>query len=88
MKRTRRIEIFHYRQVIVSEGLPVAADPNTRRVPSDVVLQQLTGLPTPEAVDDTALVGDVIKDERFARSQRKFGRWRDLFTAPNSLNSR
>jgi hypothetical protein len=57
-------------------------------VPSDVVLQQLTKLPPPEAVDDAALVGDLIKEKRVPRAQRKFARLRDLFTAPKSINSR
>lgn len=80
-KTTRRIEIVHYRRVIVSEGVSAAAEPVSRG--SDLVLTELR---QSEAVDAAVLTGDDVPEERLPRS--KFARWRALFTAPSSVNSR
>lgn len=62
-KKMRRIEIIHYRRVIVSQGLPAAGDPFAGRT-AGLDLEQLTEVPGAEAVDDVALTGDEVKSER------------------------
>lgn len=71
MKRTRRIEIVHYRQLIVSEGLSSAADPTDRPSAVDVIRKKLSGLPPSDRMDDAGFSGDdEMADDRLPRLYR------------------
>jgi hypothetical protein len=83
-KKMRRIEIIHYRRVIVSQGLSAAGDPFAGRT-AGLDLEQLTEVPGAEALDDVALTGGEVRDERLRdRSSNR----RIEFDSPRSLNSK
>ena len=67
LKRTRRIEIVHYRRLIVSDAPLPADDPKSW--PSAVdILKKLSSLQPLDDVDDDELAGDhEIADDRLPR---------------------